>query len=238
MESTDLIALKMRKQLADRLMALFNASQRKNWLWFEDVMAYDNARLPQALIETGLATHTPSYVEVGLRSLRWLVALQTAPSGCFRPVGSDSFGKIRSAPAPFDQQPVEASATIAACLAAWRANDGEEWALEAKRAFDWFLGKNDLKTSLIDAETGSCSDGLHPDRPNQNNGAESVLSYLLGLVDMRRFVTADAVSPRKSASRITSNGNGSSPPRLPLGSILVPIQISEPAEPLPAPRPG
>jgi glycosyltransferase involved in cell wall biosynthesis len=236
--STDPIVTTMRKQLADRLMVLFQATQRKNWLWFEDVLAYDNARLPQALIETGLATHTPSYVEVGLCSLRWLVSLQTAPSGHFRPIGSDSFGKIRGAPEAFDQQPVEASATIAACLAAWRANDGEEWALEAKRAFDWFHGKNDLKTSLIDAETGGCSDGLHPDRPNQNKGAESVLSYLLGLVDMRRFVTADAVSPRKSASRITSNGNGKSPSRLPLGSILVPIQISEPAEPLPAPRPG
>ena len=91
----DLFANRMRKLLADRLMALFAASQRKDWLWFEDVLAYDNARLPQALIQTGLATHTPRYVEAGLRSLRWLMSLQTAPSGCFRPVGTKSFGKIR-----------------------------------------------------------------------------------------------------------------------------------------------
>ena len=117
----------MRKLLADRLMALFAASQRKDWLWFEDVLAYDNARLPQALIQTGLATHTPSYVEVGLRSLRWLMSLQTTSSGYFRPVGTKSFGRIRQKPEAFDQQPVEAAATISACLAAWRADDGAEW---------------------------------------------------------------------------------------------------------------
>ena len=98
----------MRKLLADRLMALFLASQRKDWVWFEDVLAYDNARLSQALIQTGLATHTPAYVETGLRSLRWLMSIQTASSGCFRPVGSESFGKIRQMPDAFDQQPVEA----------------------------------------------------------------------------------------------------------------------------------
>ena len=113
----------MRKLLADRLMALFAASQRKDWLWFEDVLAYDNARLPQALIQTGLATHTPPYIETGLRSLRWLMSIQTAPSGCFRPVGSKSFGQIRQRPEAFDQQPVEASATISACLAACRADE-------------------------------------------------------------------------------------------------------------------
>ena len=188
--------------LADRLMALFHASQRKDWLWFEDVLAYDNARLPQALIQTGLATDTPSYVEAGLRSLRWLMSLQTASSGCFRPVGSESFGKIRQPPGAFDQQPVEAAATISACLAASRANDGEEWAQGAMRAFGWFLGENDLRTALIDPDTGSCSDGLHPDRTNENKGAESVLSYLLGLVEIRQFCATAAVEPNQARVKI------------------------------------
>ena len=118
------------------------------------MLAYDNARLPQALIQTGLATHTPAYVEVGLRSLRWLMSLQTTPSGYFRPVGTESFGRIRQKPEAFDQQPVEAAATISACLAAWRANDGAEWPAGAMRAFDWFLGENDLQTSLVDPDTG------------------------------------------------------------------------------------
>jgi glycosyltransferase involved in cell wall biosynthesis len=228
----DLFADGMRRLLADRLVALFVASQRKDWIWFEDLLAYDNARLPQALIQTGLATHSTSYIETGLQSLRWLMLLQTAESGCFRPVGSKSFGRIRQRPDAFDQQPVEAAATIGACLAARRVNDGQEWAKAAMRAFAWFLGENDLHTALIDPETGSCSDGLHPDRPNENKGAESALSYLLALVEIRQFVATAAMARTKPASKLASNGIGASPSRPPPGSILVPIQILEPPEPL------
>ena len=168
----DVLANRLRRLLADRLMALFSANQTKDWTWFEDLLAYDNARLPQALIQTGLTTHTQPYIEVGLRSLRWLNALQTTSSGYFRPVGTKSFGRRRQKPEAFDQQPVEASATISACLAAGGADDGAEWSIEALRAFEWFLGENDLQTALIDPQTGSCSDGLHPDRSNENKGAE------------------------------------------------------------------
>ena len=119
-------------------------------------------------------------------------------SGCFRPVGSESFGRIHQKPNAFDQQPVEAWATISACVAAWRVSHDDEWSLEARRAFDWFLGKNDLQTALIDPVTGSCSDGLHPDRANENKGAESVLSYLLGLVEMRQFTAMTMAAAGRS----------------------------------------
>ena len=188
--SGERFANRLRRLLAGRLISLFSATETKDWVWFEDLLAYDNARLPQALIQTGLTTHTPSYVEAGLRSLRWLLSLQTASSGCFRPVGTKSFGRIRQRPESFDQQPVEAAATISACLAAWPADGGAEWPAGAMRAFGWFLGENDLQTALIDPETGSCSDGLHPDRRNENKGAESALSYLLGLVEIRQYKRA------------------------------------------------
>ena len=174
-------AVELQHLLADRLMALLAAVETPDWVWFEDGLAYDNARLPQALIATGMSTGTPSYVAAGLRSLRWLMALQTAPSGVFRPVGSQSFGDLRQQPRAFDQQPLEATATISACLAAWRADGDPMWRAHAVRAFGWFLGGNDLSTSLVDLETGSCCDGLHPDRANENRGGESVVSYLLGL---------------------------------------------------------
>src|SRR5205823_5368394 len=183
----DVTANRIRTLLADRLMSLFSASATKDWVWFEDLLAYDNARLPQALIQTGLTTQTPVYVEVGLRALGWLMSLQTTSSGYFRPVGTKSFGRIRQKPEPFDQQPLEASAAISACLIASQADQRTDWPTGAMRAFGWFLGENDLKTALVDPETGSCSDGLHSDRPNDNKGAESVLSYLLGLVEIRQF---------------------------------------------------
>jgi glycosyltransferase involved in cell wall biosynthesis len=204
----DLFANHLRRMLADRLMSLFSATETSDWVWFEDVLAYDNARLPQALIQTGLTTQTRPYVEVGLRSLRWLMSLQTASSGCFRAIGTKGFGRLRQEPEAFDQQPIEALATISACLAAERAEDGAEWPAAAMRAFAWFLGENDLQTTLIDADTGSCSDGLHPDRPNENKGAESALAYLLGLAEMRRFKRTAAIGRMKPLSSLDSSAVG------------------------------
>jgi glycosyltransferase involved in cell wall biosynthesis len=194
---SDANARLLRQTLADRLMALLSAVETADWVWFEDGLAYDNARLCQALLVSGAATGTIQYVEAGARTLRWLMAVQTAPEGHFRPVGSNGFGEKRTRPQLFDQQPLEAAAAIAACRAASRIEGGLFWMTEAERAFDWFLGRNDLSVSLVDPETGSCCDGLHPDRPNANRGGESVLSYLLGLADMRRLrrTTGDRAVP-------------------------------------------
>ena len=232
----DVVANRLRRLLADRLMCLLAITETEEWTWFEDLLAYDNARLPQALIQTGLTTLTPRYVEAGFRTLRWLNELQTTPSGHFRPVGTKSFGRLRQKPEAFDQQPVEAAATISACLAAGRAQNGPEWPKEALRAFEWFLGENDLNTALVDPKTGCCSDGLHPDRSNENRGAESVLSYLLGLVEIRQFKRMTAMDRARPASKsVGGDVNGPIPPRTFPGSLIVPISIPESPELIPAP---
>jgi glycosyltransferase involved in cell wall biosynthesis len=180
-------ARRLRGLLASRLIAILAAVETRDWQWFEDGLAYDNARLSQALIVTGRSTGTPAYVSAGLRSLRWLMALQTNPAGLFRPIGTSSFGARRTPPQPFDQQPLEATASISACLAAWRADGDPAWKSEAARAFAWFFGSNDLAVTLVDLETGSCRDGLHPNRANENRGGESAVSYLLSLAEMRQL---------------------------------------------------
>jgi glycosyltransferase involved in cell wall biosynthesis len=187
----DLHAHEVRICLADRLLSCLRAVATPDWVWFEQGLAYDNARLPQALLLTGMATQTPGYVDAGLRSLRWLMKQQTASGGHFRPVGTAGFGELRQHPRAFDQQPVEATATIAACLAAWRADGEPSWNAIARRAFGWFLGSNDLSVAMVDPATGSCRDGLHPDRANENRGGESVVCYLLGLAEIRQLSVAD-----------------------------------------------
>lgn len=178
---------RLRRSLADRLIGLLGAIETPDWVWFENGLAYDNARLPEALLVTGLATRDPGYQNAGLRTLRWLTRLQTAEQGWFRPVGSATFGDERAPPRCFDQQPLEANATIAACHAAWRIDHDPAWNTHAAAALAWFFGANDLGVSLVDPATGACRDGLHADRPNENRGGESVVSYLLGLADRRRF---------------------------------------------------
>ena len=192
----DVRAREIRHSLADRLMSGLASVETPDWSWFEEGLAYDNARLPQALMLTGMATQTPDYVDAGLRSLRWLMTQQTASTGHFRPVGTAGFGELRQPPRAFDQQPVEATATIAACLTAWRADGDAEWKAIATNVFAWFLGRNDLSVALVDPETGSCRDGLHPDRANENRGGESVVSYLLGLADIRQLARVNvSVTP-------------------------------------------
>ncbi|UAJ10532.1 glycosyltransferase family 4 protein [Glacieibacterium megasporae] len=182
-----------RASLAEKLRQRLADCAGPGWLWFEDELSYDNARLPQALIETGAVAHRPELVSAGLGTLDWLMAYQTAPEGHFRPVGTDSFGRYRLPPLQFDQQPLEAGAAVGACLSAARVTGSVLWTERAMAAFGWFKGENDLFVPVAEIETGACFDGLHFDRRNGNRGAESTLAYLLALAEVhlaRRASTA------------------------------------------------
>ena len=170
--------------LTGKLVALWQACATEDWPWFEPIASYDNARLCQALLLSGQWLPHPEALDIGLQSLRWLASLQKTQAGHFRPVGSNGFCERGGARADFDQQPVEAQAMVSACLEAFRATQDAEWSKEAKRAFEWFLGRNDLNQPLYDSSSGGCSDGLHQDRVSENQGAESTLAFHLSLAEM------------------------------------------------------
>jgi hypothetical protein len=177
----------VRNTLANRLLDIYERSHSAGWHWFEKSLSYSNARLPQALILAGRRSKNKRMVAAGIESLEWLVAIQhCSDSGVFVPIGSNGTFAEGAERARFDQQPVEACATITACLEAYRLTREEHWREEADRVFSWFLGKNDLQVPLYDATTGGCRDGLHPDRVNENQGAESTLSFLMALLEMQR----------------------------------------------------
>jgi glycosyltransferase involved in cell wall biosynthesis len=182
----------LQRQLSERLLASFQTNGSGEWPWCEDRVTYDNARLPQALIVCGSRLGNPDMTAVGLRSLAWLAEIQRSKEGSFAPIGSNGFYSRSSAPARFDQQPLEACAMVSACLDAWRASGDERWTREMRSAFRWFLGENQLQFSLYDPSTGGSRDGLHSDRPNENQGAESTLSFLLALTEMGMLAAADA----------------------------------------------
>jgi hypothetical protein len=184
--SGDRNANQLREVLTNRLVTLFRENSSDDWLWFEPVVTYDNAKLCHAMILSGYWTSRGDVVEIGLQSLRWLVAQQKADAGHFTPIGSNGFWARGKERACFDQQPLEAHAMISACLEAYSLTRDASWHREARRCFEWFLGRNDLGRSLYDSGSGGCSDALHSDRVNQNQGAESSLAFQLSLAEMTR----------------------------------------------------
>jgi glycosyltransferase involved in cell wall biosynthesis len=176
----------VRNILANRLLDIYERTHSATWKWFEKSLSYSNARLSQALILTGWRSDNQRMIEAGMDSLKWLVAEQHRDDvEMFVPIGSNGFFIEGSEKARFDQQPVEACATVSACLEVYRLTEEHQWLEEAQRVFRWFLGKNDLQVPLYDATTGGCKDGLHPDRINENQGAESTLSFLMALLEMQ-----------------------------------------------------
>ena len=207
----DSLVNQTRETLTCRLMEHFASNARPDWQWFEVELSYDNAKLAHALILSGKATGQQAVLECGLQALRWLTELQTSERGHFRPIGSNGFHRIGGTRANFDQQPIEAQATVSACLEAYRATSDLRWYEHAQRAFDWFIGWNDLGLELYAPETGGCHDGLHVDRVNGNEGAESTLAFLLSLAEMRlaqnmltSFKEPAAVQERLPAATLVS----------------------------------
>jgi glycosyltransferase involved in cell wall biosynthesis len=183
--SGDRRANQIRECLTARLMQRFVDEATEDWQWFEDMLSYANAKLPHALILSGRCMKHAQMMEIGLKALRWVVKLQTSATGSLQPIGSNGFYRRGQQRALFDQQPIEAHVTLSACIEAYSATHDLFWIAEARRAFEWFLGRNDLGLALYDSFTGGCRDGLHVDRVSHNQGAESTLAFLLALAEMQ-----------------------------------------------------
>jgi glycosyltransferase involved in cell wall biosynthesis len=184
----DRAALSAADVLANRLLSWYQAHHSAGWEWFEASLSYSNARLPQALLRSGARNGNAEMEAAGLEALNWLVTVQRSEEkGHFVPIGSQGFYSRNTEKARFDQQPVEACAVVSACLQAYAVTGESRWRKEAWSAFNWFLGDNDLQIALYDPSTGGCRDGLHPDRANENQGAESTVSFLMALLEMRRL---------------------------------------------------
>ena len=189
---------------ADLLHRLLCGSRRPDWAWFEAVLGYDNPRLPQALIEAGMALGRPDYIAEGVETLEWIASQQVAANGQFRPIGSESFGKEHSR-LPFDQQPLEAQAAIEAARSAFAATGDERWPAHAECAWNWFFGANDRGVVLANLVTGRCRDGITPRGANENCGAESILAFQLAHYSM----LAIAGAPLRETTGEPRGGRGS-----------------------------
>lgn len=193
-----------REMLARRLQKLFDNHATKDWPWCEDIVAYDNARLPQALLLSGQWLPDPSMVTTGLKALDWLLKVQTGEEGEIFIIGNSGWLKRGEPMAMFDQQPIEAMALLEACLEAYHVTRKKRWLEQARRCLDWFLGRNILRVQLYDFTTGGCRDGLHPNGASENQGAESTLAWLIAVLSMHNIYNEELII---ASVREAQNGN-------------------------------
>lgn len=189
--------------LGNRLHERFREFSSKDWQWHESELTYDNARLAEALMACGRITGDGDMVNTGISVLEWLRDIQVDPSnGWFAPVGNHGWFSKSLGKAQYDQQPLEAAAMIDACVEAYEYTQGEDWIRLASTCFNWYLGKNDQQVPLYDHSGGGCRDGLTAHGVNENQGAESTLSFLNSLLTLYdlRGLTANVRQILKSDS--------------------------------------
>lgn len=177
------------RRFLERCLSHLRLQADAAWPWPEERLAYDNARIPEALLAAGASLGNDQPVTAGLRLLEWLVTTETHNGHfSFTPVGGWAAGEARPG---FDQQPVEAAAMADACSRAWSLTDDRRWKDRVELVARWFVGANDSGLALYDPQTGECGDGLGPDYTNLNRGAESTLAALAVLQQAERLDPAE-----------------------------------------------
>jgi glycosyltransferase involved in cell wall biosynthesis len=184
---------RMLEVLADRLFDQFKNNATDDWPWLENALNYANGKLPHALLLSGQRMQRNDMIDMGLNSLKWLLAIQTEDNH-FVPIGSNGWYEKGGSRARFDQQPVEAKDMVEACVEAFNFTRDHTWFENAVMCFNWFLGHNDLNMPLYDPKTGGCRDGLMADGINQNQGAESSLAWLLSLMTLQKLYADEILS--------------------------------------------
>ena len=216
--------------LADRLRRPFaRAAADAEWPWPEPILTYENALLPRALIVAGDRLSDSNLRATGLAVLDWLIGVQTGPDGSFAPIGSDGWWPRGGTRSRFDQQPIEATATILAAVAASRSTGDERYGRAAEAALGWFLGANPLGLPVAEVRTGGCHDGVSPFRLNANQGAESTLMWQIALEQVRLLR-----SERASSVLLQLPGR---PPKAQTSRVPPPIIRRPAVTRLAAPRP-
>jgi hypothetical protein len=183
---------RIREILACKLFNQFRNNAAKDWPWLENALNYANGKLSHALLLSGQWMQRNDMIDMGLKSLMWLLTTQT-DEGHFVPIGTNGWYEKGGSKARFDQQPIESNAMIEACVEAFNITRDKIWIDSAVMCFNWFLGQNDLNIPLYDAKTGGCRDGLMADGINQNEGAESTVAWLLSLMALQKLYADEII---------------------------------------------
>jgi len=171
--------------MAVLLAKQYDLHNERDWHWFEDNMTYCNATMPWAMLIAFRVTKEDRYQKIGFQSLKFLES-KTFKNGYFKPIGCNGWLEKGKEPAEFDEQPVEACGMTLVFLEAYAITKDNEFFGKAKICLSWYHGSNSQNLSLIDVETGGCYDGVEADGFNLNQGAESLVSFWIAYLAIKK----------------------------------------------------
>jgi glycosyltransferase involved in cell wall biosynthesis len=170
-------------KLTERLLSRFYETATPEWCWFEKELTYDNALLPLALFQSYRVTGERTGLRVARESLEFLEKVCFS-AGHLQLVGNAGWHSAGGSLAQADEQATDAAAYVLAFRGAYLATEDRHYLRRMRESFAWFLGINRLHLPLYNFVTGGCHDGLGLSEVNQNQGAESTVSFLLSLQRM------------------------------------------------------
>jgi hypothetical protein len=186
LDPTDNVKLEVATVLANSLVGAYRKSSTPKWRWFDTTMTYANGQLCSSLIEAARMTGLPEFREVGLESLEFLCR-SCFMGEVYAPIGQNGWHNRDGSRSLFDQQPEDAFSMMQALESAYNLTGDGHYVERAAKVFSWFMGNNLIGTRVYDDSSGGCHDGLTPNGVNQNEGAESTLSYIGARLIMERL---------------------------------------------------
>lgn len=175
-------------KFADTLARQFKLYSYDGWNWFEDILAYGSAEFARALFRAYKILRAPDYLKIALDSLEFLEKITFSDQGYFKPIGADGWMSRGQKPAEFNEKPLEAATTALAYLEAFYLFKEKKYLEKAKLCLSWFEGNNSQKIVMIDKNTGGCYDAIKPDGPDTGQGAESLLSYSITVLSLKKYL--------------------------------------------------
>jgi len=183
--SSDELMFSTMKKLANKLVRHYETERKKNWEWYEAILAYDNGIIPLSLFHACRLLNDKKYLNTAVTTMEFLTRI-TMKEGYLSPIGNEKWFKNGGKRAMYAQQPVDALAMVLMFHQAYMVTKNKDYLNQLFTSFMWFLGENDLRMSLYDFETEGCCDGIEKQGINRNQGAESSLAYIISHLTVLR----------------------------------------------------
>ncbi|MGE5393899.1 MAG: glycosyltransferase [Candidatus Saccharibacteria bacterium] len=181
------------KTMADKLVQLYNHASEKNWEWYESYLTYANSVLPESLLCAWLVTGDNQYREIARQSFDFLLSHIFTESG-IEVISNKRWFIKGTEKEKYGEQPIDVAYTVLALSKSYDVFKDPAYLEKMTLAFDWFLGHNSIHQIIYNPRTGGCFDGLEENNVNLNQGAESMVSYLMARLTVEKQAKA---KPRK-----------------------------------------